>query len=95
MGILINVGARDETAETSGSSLAIKNTYMKTLKHTNETLNYNMTQMSGGETSMEYDEETMLYKTYCFEYDVTDMFRMLADMAFEPRSVLAANVNYF
>lgn len=93
MGILLNVGTRDETAETSGSMLAIKSTYMKTLKHTNETINYLMTQMSGGETVMEYDEETTFYKTYCFEYDTTDMFRMLADMAFEPRSVLAANVN--
>jgi hypothetical protein len=92
MGILLNVGSRDETHETSGSSLAIKSTYMKTLKHTNETLNYNMTQMSGGETTMEYDEETMFYHSYCFEYDATDMFRMLADMAFEPRTFLAANV---
>lgn len=95
MGILINVGARDETHETSGSLLAIKNTYLKTLKHTNETINYGMIQMSGGETEMNYDEETMFYKSYCFEYDVTDMFRMLSDIAFEPRSILAANVKYF
>lgn len=49
--------------------------------------------MSGGETTMEYDEETMWYHSYCFEYDTIDMFRMLADCAFEPRSFLAANVN--
>jgi processing peptidase subunit beta len=42
MGFLINVGARDETEETSGSLLALKNTYLKTLKHTNETINYGM-----------------------------------------------------
>jgi predicted Zn-dependent peptidase len=92
MGILINVGVRDETAETSGSLLAIKNTYMKTLKHTNETLNYGMTQMAGADTRMEYDEETMFYHTYAFDYDVVDMFRMLSDMAFEPRSIMNANV---
>jgi len=92
MGILVNVGTRDETAETSGALLAIKNTYLKTLKHTNETINYGMVQMSGGETTMEYDEETMWYHSYCFEYDTLDMFRMLADCAFEPRSYLAANV---
>jgi len=92
MGILINVGTRDETAEHSGALLAIQNTYLKTLKHTNETINYGMIQMSGGETTMEYDEETMWYHSYCFEYDTLDMFRMLADCAFEPRSVLAANV---
>jgi processing peptidase subunit beta len=42
MGFLMDVGTRDETAETSGSLLAIKNTYLKTLKHTNETINYGM-----------------------------------------------------
>jgi len=42
MGFLIDVGTRDETAETSGSLLALKNTYLKTLKHTNETINYGM-----------------------------------------------------
>jgi predicted Zn-dependent peptidase len=92
MGILINVGVRDEKQHTSGALLAIKNTYLKTLKHTNETINYGMIQMSGGAADMEYDEETMWYNTHCFEYDVTDMFRMLADCAFEPRSFLAANV---
>lgn len=92
MGVLINVGTRDETHENSGSCLAIKNTYYKTLKHTNETINYGMVQMSGGECEMTYDEETMFYHAYSFEYDVTDIFRMLGDMAFEPRSILAANV---
>ena len=42
MGFLMDVGTRDETAETSGSLLALKNTYLKTLKHTNETINYGM-----------------------------------------------------
>ena len=49
IGFLINVGTRDETPETSGSLLALKNTYLKTLKHTNETINYGMIQMSGGD----------------------------------------------
>lgn len=42
MGFLMDVGTRDETHETSGSLLALKNTYLKTLKHTNETINYGM-----------------------------------------------------
>jgi len=42
MGFLIDMGTRDETRETSGASLALKNTYLKTLKHTNETINYGM-----------------------------------------------------
>lgn len=42
MGMLLDVGTRDENVETSGSLLALKNTYLKTLKHTNETINYGM-----------------------------------------------------
>lgn len=92
MGILLGVGARDETQDTSGACFALKNTYLKTIKHTNETINYGMIQMSGGDTTMEYDEETMMFKSNCFDYDVIDMFRMLADIAFEPRTMLSANV---
>ena len=51
----MDVGTRDEKAETSGSLLALKNTYLKTLKHTNETINYGMIQMSGGAMTMDYD----------------------------------------
>jgi hypothetical protein len=42
IGFLIDVGTRDENHENSGSLLALKNTYLKTLKHTNETINYGM-----------------------------------------------------
>ena len=42
MGLLMDVGTRDETAETSGACLALKNVYLKTLKQTNETINYGM-----------------------------------------------------
>jgi hypothetical protein len=38
MGILLNVGSRDENLENSGSMLSIKNTYMKTVLNTNETV---------------------------------------------------------
>ena len=36
------IGSRDETNETSGSLLSIKNTYLKTVLNTNETVNYGM-----------------------------------------------------
>jgi len=74
MGILMNVGTWDETAETSGSLLALQNVYLKTLKHTNETVNYGMIQMSGGEFKMTYDQEKTFYKASCIEYDTIDMF---------------------
>lgn len=92
MGFLIDVGSRDETHETSGSMLALKNTYLKTLKHTNETINYGMIQMSGGDMQMDFDQERTYFKGHCIEYDVIDMFQMMVDLALEPRSVLAANV---
>lgn len=92
MGFLINVGTRDETPETSGSLQALKNVYLKTLKHTNETVNYGMIQMSGGDMEMDYDQETTYFRGHCIEYDTVDMFQMLVDIALEPRSVLAANV---
>jgi predicted Zn-dependent peptidase len=72
--------------------LALKNTYLKTLKHTNETINYGMIQMSGGDMVMNYDQERTFFKGHCLEYDTIDMFQMLVDIALEPRSVLAANV---
>jgi len=92
MGFLINVGTRDETHETTGALLALKNTYLKTLKNTNETINYGMIQMSGGSMTMDYDQERTFYKGQCIEYDTTDMFQMMVDVALEPKSVLAANV---
>jgi len=92
MGFLIDVGTRDETAESSGALLALKNTYLKTLKHTNETINYCMIQMSGGNMTMDYDQERIYFKGQCIEYDVIDMFQMMVDIALEPRSTLAANV---
>lgn len=92
MGFLMDVGSRDETHETSGALLALKNTYLKTLKHTNETINYGMIQMSGGAMEMDFDQERTFFKGHCIEYDTIDMFQMMVDIALEPRSVLAANV---
>jgi|LauGreDrversion4_2_1035121.scaffolds.fasta_scaffold243025_1 hypothetical protein len=62
LGFLIDVGTRDENEETSGSLLALKNTYLKTLKHTNETINYGMIQMSGGDMTMDYDQERTYFR---------------------------------
>jgi predicted Zn-dependent peptidase len=92
MGFLTEVGTRDETAETSGALLALKNTYLKTLKHTNETTNYSLIQMSGGYLDMDYDQERTYFRGQCIEYDTIDMFQVMVDIALEPRSVLAANV---
>jgi len=42
--------------------------------------------------TMDYDQERTYYKGHCIEYDVTDMFQMMVDIALEPKSVFAANV---
>jgi hypothetical protein len=52
---MLNTGTRDETEETSGACQALQNIYLKTMKHTNETVNFGMAQMSGGHLKMEFD----------------------------------------
>lgn len=42
MGILLNVGTRDENTRTSGALHSIFTTYYKSFAHTNETINYGM-----------------------------------------------------
>jgi len=91
LGILLDVGTRDETPETSGSLLSIRSTYYKTVLNTNETINYGMVQMSGGQFDMDYDQESTYFKAHCLAHDVVDIFNMVADCALEPRSIVAAN----
>jgi predicted Zn-dependent peptidase len=92
LGILLDLGTRDENLETTGSLLSIKNTYMKTVLNTNETVNYGMVQMAGGEFNMDYDQETTYFGAHCLSHDVVDILNMMADCALEPRSVTASSV---
>lgn len=91
--MLLDVGTRHESADTSGSLLSIQNTYLKTVLNTNETVNYGMVQMSGGSSSMDYDQENALFSASCLAHDAVDLFGMIADCALEPRSVVSANVS--
>lgn len=95
LGILIRTGTRNETNENSGALLSIKNTYMKTVLNTNETVNYGVHQMSGGKFEMDYCRENTYFKASCLAHDVVDLFSILFDCAFEPRSVVAANVGIY
>lgn len=70
----------------------MKNTYLKTVMNTNETINYGIVQMSGGEFEMDYSQEATYYRAHCLAHDVVDVFRTVVDCALEPRSVVAANV---
>jgi processing peptidase subunit beta len=88
MGVLLNAGTRDETAETSGVMLALKNTFLKTNTRTNEQLNYCMAQMAGGAVSMNYDQESAFYKGHCLSHDVYDYAQMFADMILDEKTVM-------
>lgn len=48
--------------------------------------------MSGGSSSMQYDQETTVYNASCLSHDVVDLFSMLTDCALEPQNSVAAAV---
>src|SRR4051812_1353177 len=56
LGVLLDVGTRDETPEISGTLMAMKQTYLRTHTRSNEEMNYCTIQMSGGEFLMNYDQ---------------------------------------
>jgi predicted Zn-dependent peptidase len=92
LGIMIDMGTRDEDAESSGAMLSIKNTYLKTAINTNETVNYGIAQMAGGRFEVEYNRENIFYRVNCLSHDVIDVFSMAADCAFEPKNFVSAGV---
>lgn len=95
IGVFVDVGSRDETSETSGSMLSLKNTYLKTAINTSETVNYGITQMSGGEFEMDYNRENSYYHASCLAHDVVDVFSMVADSAFEPKNFVSSSVGMY
>lgn len=92
LGILVDAGSRDETPETSGAMNLLKHVYLKTAINTNETVNYGVAQMAGGDFEVDYNRENIFYRVNCLSHDVIDVFSMLTDCAFEPRNVVACSV---
>jgi len=92
MGILMDVGTRDENSKTSGALHSLKTTYYKSFLRTNETINYGMVQMSGGRYNMDFSREHSIFKATCLSHDVVDIFTMMTDCAFEPRNFVSTNV---
>lgn len=92
LGVMLEVGSRNETKENSGALFSIQSTYYKTNLNTNETINYNMVQMSGGKYDMEFDRERATFKAQCLAHDASDLVGMMADCVLEPRSSVSANV---
>ena len=75
--------------------LSLKNTYLKTAINTSETVNYGVTQMSGGEFEMEFNRENCYYHAHCLAHDVVDVFSMVADSAFEPKNFVSTAVGMY
>ncbi|MCB0369784.1 MAG: insulinase family protein [Bdellovibrionales bacterium] len=75
--------------------LSLKNTYLKTAINTSETVNYGITQMSGGEFEMDYSRENSYYYAHCLSHDVVDVFNMIADSAFEPKNFVSSSVGMY
>lgn len=94
MGVLINLGTRDETAKTSGALHSIQTCYYKSFANTNETINYGMVQMSGGHFKMNFNRESMWYQASCLSHDTVDIFNMMVDCALEPRNFNSAGVAF-
>ena len=92
MGILLDLGSRDETSKTSGALHSLKTTYYKSFLRTNETINYGMVQMSGGRYNMDFSREHAIFKATCLSHDVVDIFTMMSDCVFEPRNFVSSNV---
>lgn len=51
-----------------------------------------MIQMSGGDFTMDFDQERTYFKANCMPYDVPDIFNMVVDCALEERSPMAFNI---
>lgn len=88
MGTMLDAGTRDETMETAGTMLALKNTFLKTNERTNEQINYCMIQMSGGEFAMNYNQERTGYGGYCLSHDVYDFAQMMSDCLLDDKTVM-------
>jgi len=88
LGVSVGAGSRDEDMDHSGICHALKNTFLKTNTRTNEQLNYCMIQMGGGEFSMKYDQETMLYAGSFLAHDTYDFLQMMADMVLDDKTVI-------
>ena len=88
MGAMLDAGTRDETMDNAVVGLALKNTFLKTNVRTNEQINYCMIQMSGGEFTMNYNQERMGYGGYCLSHDVYDFAQMMSDCVLDEKTVM-------
>ena len=90
-GVILNVGSRNEDKSSSGVLHSIKTTYYRSNLNTNETVNYGMVQMTGGNYEMNYDRERSWFKAHCLAHDTVDVFSMMSDCILEPRTAVTAS----
>ena len=88
----MEVSSRDETPKTSGCTQLLSNALLKTAESKDEETNYNIIQMSGGNLTMNFDQERAYFKAQCMEHDAPDLFEVLTNCALKSRRPSAINV---
>jgi len=91
LGVLVDLGVRDETRETSGSLLTLKTSFNDTVLSINPGYN-DLVLNSGGELDMEYDQESTYVKANCLAHHVNDIFDTMAQSILKPISTPAGNI---
>lgn len=91
LGILLNVGVRDETFDTSGSLFALKSTYHQTILDVDKKKS-KILHTAGGELEMEYDQENTYFKAHCLAHHVNDILSAMIDSAIKPITSTAAGL---
>jgi len=90
LGVLLDLGARDESHETSGSLLTLKNSYNDIISAINPSYN-DIVQNMGGELDMEYDQESTYVKANCLAHHVDDIFSTMAESILKPITASAGD----
>ena len=88
LAVCVGAGPRDEDVDHSGMTMALKNTFLKTNTRTNEQLNYCIIQMSGGDYSMSFDQESMLYTGQCLAHDTYDFLQLTSDVLLDDKTTM-------
>ena len=85
MGLLINAGTRDETDQTSGSCLLIKNSVVETLRFS-ETEHDERTMMICNDfLNIDYDKEKIFVSSQCIDHFTPEVLRMTFEAGLKQR----------
>ena len=78
IGLLYNIGSRNENLKELGTLQAIKNSYLSP----NEQENYIRLQLMGGKLQMDFDYEFSYFSGYCLAEDIIKMLNILYNIIY-------------